>query len=182
MLGRKFRRQHVLHGFIADFYCGELKLVLELDGAPHTEPAQAKYDDARTAWLQARGYRVLRLSNRDVSREGLERVLRPFLRPPSPDRERGSGGEVPPRAGAGVGKGQCVPPLPVGRGGQGGEVPDGPKTQLLLDASVRFLTPHRPPLYPPHLPKGRLWKIGWLACSSASRMRLGMGSSPGIAA
>jgi len=96
MLGLKFRRQHVLHGFIVDFYCAEVKLVLELDGAPHLDPAQASYDAARSAWLEARGCRVRRLSNRDVSREGLERLLGPFLRhrpsPPSPDRERGAGG------------------------------------------------------------------------------------------
>jgi very-short-patch-repair endonuclease len=94
VLGLKFRRQHVLHRFIVDFYCAELKLVLELDGAPHVEPAQAGYDAARTAWLESRGYRVMRLANRNVSRDGLERLLRP-LSSPSPDRERGSGGEVP---------------------------------------------------------------------------------------
>lgn len=95
MLGLKFRRQHVLQGFIADFYCAELKLILELDGAPHEETVQAGYDDARTAWLESRGYHVRRLSNRDVSREGLERLLRPFVRPPSPDRERGRGRGTP---------------------------------------------------------------------------------------
>ena len=105
ILGLKFRRQHLVQGFIVDFYCPKLSLVLELDGVAHESPAQAGYDAARTAWLEAHGYCVRRLPNRDASREGLERLLRPFLparrgampsaHPPSPDRERGTGGEVP---------------------------------------------------------------------------------------
>ncbi len=81
VLGLKFRRQHVLHGFIVDFYCAELKVVLELDGAPHVAPAQAGYDAARTAWLESRDHRVRRLANRDVSRDGLERLLRSLQKP-----------------------------------------------------------------------------------------------------
>ena len=79
ILGFKFRRQHVLQGFIVDFYCASLRLVLELDGAPHDNPAQASYDAARAVSLEAHGYRVRRLPNRDVSREGLERLLQPYL-------------------------------------------------------------------------------------------------------
>ena len=79
ILGFRFRRQHVLHGFIVDFNCVALRLVLELDGAPHDNPAQASYDAARAVWLEAYGYRVRRLPNRDVSRERLERLLQPYL-------------------------------------------------------------------------------------------------------
>ena len=49
ILDLKFRRQHILHGFIVDFYCAELTLVLELDGAPHLDPARAAHDAARIA-------------------------------------------------------------------------------------------------------------------------------------
>jgi very-short-patch-repair endonuclease len=95
MLGLKFRRQHVIGGFIVDFYCPALRLVLELDGAPHEHPDQAGYDRARTGWFVQRGYRVLRLRNRDVSRGKLEALLRKLTaRPPSPVRERGTGGAV----------------------------------------------------------------------------------------
>ena len=80
ILGLKFRRQHVLHGFIVDFYCPRLRLVLELDGALHAHPAQAGYDVARTAFFEARGYRVVRVPNREVSRERLECLLRQFMR------------------------------------------------------------------------------------------------------
>ena len=79
VLGLKFRRQHVLHGFIVDFYCPRLRLVLELDGASHEDASRAGYDAARTAFFAARGCRVLRLHNREVSRERLEQLLRPHV-------------------------------------------------------------------------------------------------------
>jgi len=39
ILGLKFRRQHVLHGFIVDFYCASERVVIELEGSPHDEAA-----------------------------------------------------------------------------------------------------------------------------------------------
>ena len=80
LLGLKFRRQHVLHGFIVDFYCPALKLVLELDGNPHDGATQASYDDARTAWLKSAGYRLIRIRNRDLTREILEGIVGQVLR------------------------------------------------------------------------------------------------------
>ena len=85
MLGLKFRRQHVIAGFIVDFYCSELRLVLELDGPAHGGVAQSAYDSARTARLEARGLRVIRIANRDVSEDQLGRLLQNLTRrPPSP--------------------------------------------------------------------------------------------------
>src|SRR5229473_2581234 len=55
--GFKFRRQHRLGPFIADFVCVEHRLVIEADGGQHAESA---VDARRTAWLEARGWRVLR--------------------------------------------------------------------------------------------------------------------------
>ena len=63
-------------GFIVDFYCAELKLVLELDGSPHGEATQAGYDAARTAWLEAAGYGVIRIPNRDLTRNRLEELVK----------------------------------------------------------------------------------------------------------
>jgi very-short-patch-repair endonuclease len=77
--GLKFRRQHVLDGFVADFYCPERRLVLEVDGAPHHGPDQTAYDGARTAHLERRGYTVVRVRNRDLSRAHLEELLRPYV-------------------------------------------------------------------------------------------------------
>ena len=63
ILGRKWRRQVPLGPYIADFFCPELRLVVEVDGATH---AEGQDDDARDAWLRARGYDVLRLWNNEV--------------------------------------------------------------------------------------------------------------------
>ena len=62
-LGVKFRRQHSIDRYIADFVCLTHKLIVELDGAGHLEPDQADYDNGRTAYLQELGYRILRFSN-----------------------------------------------------------------------------------------------------------------------
>jgi very-short-patch-repair endonuclease len=75
ILGLKFRRQHVLHGFIVDFCCLSERIVLELEGNVHDSEARREYDRARAGFLQAAGYRVIRVRNRDVSREHLETVL-----------------------------------------------------------------------------------------------------------
>ncbi len=81
ILGLKFRRQHVLHGFIVDFYCAELHLVLELDGTHHRDPTWASYDAARTACLSATGYRVVRIQNRDLTRERILAAVESVLTP-----------------------------------------------------------------------------------------------------
>ncbi|MGM9746433.1 MAG: endonuclease domain-containing protein [Paludibacteraceae bacterium] len=63
-LGVKFRRQHPLDIFIADFYCHACKLVIEIDGDIHN--FQHEYDVGRTAELQRYGIRVIRFTNEDV--------------------------------------------------------------------------------------------------------------------
>lgn len=73
-LGYKIRRQHPIGHFIADFYCAQSKLIIEIDGDTHAEPDQAEYDAARTAWLEARGFRVLRFHNQAVH-QNLDAVL-----------------------------------------------------------------------------------------------------------
>ena len=62
--GFRFRRQHPLGSFIVDFFCPEARLVIEVDGGQHTE--DNAHDFARTEWLEARGYRVVRFWNSDV--------------------------------------------------------------------------------------------------------------------
>ena len=79
VLGLKFRRQHRLCGFIVDFFCPQLRLVLEIDGGSHDSPARADYDRARTERLQVHGYTVRRIRNADLDHEELERLLRPYL-------------------------------------------------------------------------------------------------------
>jgi very-short-patch-repair endonuclease len=91
LLGLKFRRQHPVGRFIVDFYCAELRLVLEIDGAVHRSTAKSDYDRARSEWLAARGLRVIRMRSADVSQDGLTRVLEHerSLRSPSPHRGEG---------------------------------------------------------------------------------------------
>ena len=62
--GLHFRRQQVIDGFIADFYCHSAGLVLELDGAVHRQ--QADYDAERDRILKERGLRILRFCNGEV--------------------------------------------------------------------------------------------------------------------
>lgn len=62
--GLKFRRQHPIGRFIVDFYCAEVKLVIEVDGESHDH--QVEYDALRTAWLEENGCRVIRFLNTDV--------------------------------------------------------------------------------------------------------------------
>ena len=50
-LGLKFRRQHVIRGFIVDFYCAEFHLALEVDGGVHGDRVQAEFDEARSRAL-----------------------------------------------------------------------------------------------------------------------------------
>jgi very-short-patch-repair endonuclease len=93
--GGKFRRQHPIGRYIADFYCAEAALVVELDGSMHACPDQEEYDQVRTAELEARGLRVVRISNEEaVSRfdEVLQRIADQL--PLSTGVERGKGGEV----------------------------------------------------------------------------------------
>jgi very-short-patch-repair endonuclease len=68
----KFRRQKVIGRYIVDFASREPMLVIEIDGDTHGE--RARCDAARTAYLEDRGYEVLRFSNTDVM-ENIEGVL-----------------------------------------------------------------------------------------------------------
>ena len=66
LMGYDFHRQKPLNHFIADFYCYELKLVIELDGASHHSDV-AKYKDAwRTDILESLGLNVLRFEDEEV--------------------------------------------------------------------------------------------------------------------
>lgn len=86
-LGVKFRRQHPIGRFIADFCCLERRIVVEVDGAVHTD--QAEYDMARTACLEEAGYIVLRFGNEQVlhDRAAVLVRLRQVLEACSPEGE-----------------------------------------------------------------------------------------------
>ena len=93
--GWKFRRQHEIGPYIADFACPGAGLIVELDGGQHGD--QLAYDESRTRKLQEEGYRVLRFWNNDVLKNidsVLEAILEALASPdpsPRPSPRRGEG-------------------------------------------------------------------------------------------
>jgi len=75
LLGFKFRRQHQLGDYIADFYCHEASLVVECDGSVHDPNEQWHHDRNRDAYMIAQGLRVLRFTNEQILND-IENVLR----------------------------------------------------------------------------------------------------------
>ena len=75
-LGVTFRRQHAVGDYIPDFCSPKAKLILELDGSQHLE--QEEYDAERTAFLESKGYRVIRFWNNDVMKN-MDGVLKVIL-------------------------------------------------------------------------------------------------------
>ena len=69
LLGLRFRRQHPIGPYFADFACLELRLVIELDGGQHADPRGLERDRVRTAALEERGYEVIRFWDNDVLRD-----------------------------------------------------------------------------------------------------------------
>ena len=110
--GLRFRRQQVIDGFIADFYCHAAALVVEIDGPVHED--RAGYDAGRDRVFKARGLRVLRITNEEV-RTDLDGVVRKIavacgkvnLSPPAPLSEAERGEKEPDR----------FPPPRFGEGG-----------------------------------------------------------------
>jgi very-short-patch-repair endonuclease len=64
--GYKFRRQQIIFDYVVDFYCHELKLIIEVDGEIHLSSDQSKKDKSRDKILTLNGYNVFRLSNYDI--------------------------------------------------------------------------------------------------------------------
>ena len=83
--GAKFRRQQPIGPFIADFVCQDCRLIVEADGGQHAESAT---DVRRTAFLEEKGYRVLRFWNNDILEnvEGVAQVIISALTTPHPAR------------------------------------------------------------------------------------------------
>ncbi len=86
----KFRRQHIIGEYIVDFVCLEKRLVIEVDGSIHNQPEQIEHDKKRTEWLESKGFRIVRYSNRQIvndilnSAESIRKELSTnFSAPPS---------------------------------------------------------------------------------------------------
>jgi very-short-patch-repair endonuclease len=93
--GTKFRRQAAIGPYIVDFVCFSHKLVIELDGVDHALGQSPQRDAERTAWLESRGFQVLRFWNHQLD-DGLKLVvdeirgaLEKQIPPPQPSPPRG---------------------------------------------------------------------------------------------
>ena len=65
--GLKFRRQHVVEGFVVDFYCSELKLAIELDGGIHNK--RKDYDTLRQQEIESKFNTFIRLKNEEIEKD-----------------------------------------------------------------------------------------------------------------
>jgi very-short-patch-repair endonuclease len=65
----RFRRQEIIGNYIADFYCSQAKLVVELDGSQHYNPEEMAYDERRTAYFHCLGITVMRFTNEEIQKE-----------------------------------------------------------------------------------------------------------------
>jgi very-short-patch-repair endonuclease len=65
-LGVKFNRQHIIGKYIADFVCLDKKLIIEVDGAYHSQEKQQLWDEYRDDFLKSNSYKILRFTNNEV--------------------------------------------------------------------------------------------------------------------
>ncbi|ACU92507.1 leucyl-tRNA synthetase [Capnocytophaga ochracea DSM 7271] len=73
-IGDKFRRQHIIGNFIADFVCLSKRLVIEVDGGYHTDDTQQGLDEGRAEELKQLGFEVIRFTNEEVL-NNLDKVI-----------------------------------------------------------------------------------------------------------
>jgi very-short-patch-repair endonuclease len=93
--GARFRRQHPIGPYIADFACIAAKLVIEVDGYTHWTQEQLDHDARRTKYLNERGWRVIRVSSADVydNLSGVWETIAAHLPPPPASQPRASRAE-----------------------------------------------------------------------------------------
>jgi very-short-patch-repair endonuclease len=95
LLGLRFRRQHCVGSYIADFFCHPARLVVEVDGDSHDE--RREYDERRTYWMTQQGLRVVRFTNEDVLKnfdavlEAIADLCSSAARPSTPPSPRRTG-------------------------------------------------------------------------------------------
>jgi very-short-patch-repair endonuclease len=111
MAALRFRRQQPIGPYVVDFFCPAANLVVELDGGQHSEHEAIAYDEARTRWLEARGYKILRFWNWDF-KENPEGALDCIW-----DAIRNTGRPLPEALRAPLPETLCVSTLPQGEGG-----------------------------------------------------------------
>ncbi len=92
----RFRRQHPIGPYIADFVCIEQRLIVEVDGSQHGGEKDARRDE----WLESAGFRIVRVWNNDVVHR-VNDVLAAILAIAAPNSPLPPCGHLPPQAGEG---------------------------------------------------------------------------------
>ncbi len=79
--GLKFKRQYGIGKYIADFYCPEKRIVVEIDGSQHFTPKGMAYDKVREEYMKSLGIRTIRFTNYEVksNTEGVIEALKIFI-------------------------------------------------------------------------------------------------------
>ena len=95
--GYKFRRQHPIGAYIADFCCLSERYVIEVDGSAHDNLDHAKFDGRRVQFLKENGFRVLRVAASRVLADAVDTAEAIITRMASPLHQPAAG--PPPRAG-----------------------------------------------------------------------------------
>lgn len=103
--GLHFRRQQIVHGYFADFYCHQYELIVEVDGGIHE--LQQEYDKEREKYLNVLGLRIIRFTNEEIMGD-LKGVLQKIVveckgpnPQPLPSKGRGADSPFPEGKGAG---------------------------------------------------------------------------------
>jgi len=97
VMGFRFRRQHPVWIYIPDFYCIELKLIIEVDGGIHKSHGIPEKDANRTAELNRLGIKVIRFTNEEINNdinkvvEKIKFEILKMIPPNSPSPSRGGG-------------------------------------------------------------------------------------------
>jgi cyclase len=103
-LGVKIRRQHPLLNYVADFYCHQVKLIIEIDGGIHLVKENKEYDKSRDEVMTQYELKILRFTNNDVLND-IDNVVGKIKNtikelnvvatlPPTPKGERGAGASI----------------------------------------------------------------------------------------
>ena len=98
--GYRFRRQFPIGQYIVDFVCREKKIIIEIDGGQHNEINNIEYDKKRTAFLNSKGFKVIRFWNNEIDNNidgvyeklkedfNVEHIITPSLPSPSGEGEK----------------------------------------------------------------------------------------------
>ena len=95
--GYRFRRQHPIGPYIADFCCLSERYIVEVDGSAHDNLDRAKFDERRVSFLKENGFRVLRVTASRVLADAVDTAEAIATRMASPLHRPADG--PPPRAG-----------------------------------------------------------------------------------